>query len=246
MSPESACEAAFARGGPFWHLYTDGGKMEILFASPEDFLFGITLLGICCASFPGCRVLTFSLMNNHLHIVLAGPEQDVRTFFEMFRRRLQRYLNDRKRYCVLDRFEADLFRIPDLHALRNEIVYVNRHGYVTRSDCTPYSYLWSAGIFFFNPMAGLLPAKPFQALTLRERRAMCHCREADLPARYQVLAGFDTGSCAPLARMLLAPSFCAIREGEGYFRNAHQYFQRLGRNLEAHAEVAGGSETRSS
>ena len=73
MSPESACEAAFARGGPFWHLYTDGGKMEILFASPEDFLFGITLLGICCASFPGCRVLTFSLMNNHLHIVLAGP-----------------------------------------------------------------------------------------------------------------------------------------------------------------------------
>ena len=52
MNTESACEAAFRRGGPYWHLYTDGEKMEIIFVHPEDYLFGIVLLGICSASFP--------------------------------------------------------------------------------------------------------------------------------------------------------------------------------------------------
>ena len=67
---------------------------------------------------------------------------------------------------------------------------------------------------------------------------MCHCREAGLPAKYQVFAGFDPGRGSDRSTLLLASSFCAIREGETYFRDAHQYFQRLGRNLEADNEVA--------
>lgn len=238
MIRESTCETAFLQGGPFWHLYTDGGKMEVVFACPEDFLFGITLLGICCAAFPGCRVLTFTLMSNHLHLVLAGPERDARAFFDLFRRRLQRYLSSKKRFCTLDRFDAEFYQIPDLRALRNEIVYVNRNGYVVHPDCTPFSYWWSAGIFYFNPLAWMLPSQPFASLTLRERRTLCHCREAELPARYKVLTGFDPGRGSARSTLLLASSFCAIREGESYFRDAHQYFQRLGRNLEASGEVA--------
>jgi hypothetical protein len=234
----SACETAFRQGGPFWHLYTDGGKMEIVFARPEDFIFGITLLGICSAAFPACRILTFALMSNHIHLILAGPEQDVRAFFDLFRRRLQRYLSSEKRYCTLDRFDPELYRIPDVRGLRNEIVYVNRNGYVVHPDCTPFSYWWSAGIFYFNPLAWMLPSQPFASLTLRERRTMCHCREAELPAKYQVFAGFDPRQGSDRSTLLLASSFCAIREGEGYFRDAHQYFQRLGRNLEADSEVA--------
>ena len=52
MNPEVTCEAAFSQGGPVWHLYTDGEKMEIIFTGPSDFLFGITLLAICAAAFP--------------------------------------------------------------------------------------------------------------------------------------------------------------------------------------------------
>ena len=67
MNPESVREAAVLSGGPCWHLYTSGETMEIIFAGTGDFLFGITLLGICAAAFPRCRILTFALMNNHLH-----------------------------------------------------------------------------------------------------------------------------------------------------------------------------------
>lgn len=201
MNAPSSCEAAFDRAGPFWHLYTDGEKMELIFSCPADYVFGITLLGICAAAFPGCRILTFALMSNHLHIIMAGPEADVRAFFALFRDRLGRCLSRQCRFCRMENFQASLFRIPDLRALRNEIVYVNRNGYVVHPECTPFSYWWSAGVFFFSPVARMLPARPFGPL-------------------------------------LLADSFCAIGEAEGYFRDAHQYCRQVGRDLEAFSEVA--------
>ena len=231
---EYSCEAAFNQGGPFWHLYTDGEQMEIIFTQPADFAFGITLLGICLAAFPHCRILTFSLMSNHIHLIIAGPLPDVIALFNLFKDRLKMYLAKRGRYCRMDRFKADTFQIPTLKALRNEIIYVNRNGYLVHPDCTPFSYMWSAGAFFFNPAAKMLPAVPFSELTVRERRAMCHCREVSLPAGYKVLPN----GCLASGPLLLSTSFCAIQEAENYFRNAHQYFRALSRDHEAQAEVA--------
>lgn len=238
MNTESTCEAAFAKGGPFWHLYTDGEKMELFFSGPADFLFGIALLGLCVARFPRCRILTFALMSNHLHLILAGPEEDVAACFALFKERLTRYLSNRQRYCRMQNFEASLFRIPDLRSLRNEIIYVNRNGYVVSPDCTPFSYWWCAGMYFFNPMEELLPSRTVASLTIREQRAMFHCRDIELPQHYRVLEGFRSNPAAPPAPMLLPASFCAIREAENYFRDAHQYFRRLGRDQEAFSEVA--------
>ena len=238
MNVPSSCEAAFDRGGPFWHLYTDGEKMELIFSCPADYVFGITLLGLCAAAFPGCRILTFALMSTHLHIIMAGPEADIRAFFALFRDRLGRCLSRQCRFCRMENFQASLFRIPDLRALRNEIVYVNRNGYVVHPECTPFSYWWSAGVFFFSPVARLLPARPFGSLTLRDRRAMCHTREAELPDGYRVLMDFCPDGITQAGPLLLADSFCAIGEAERYFRDAHQYCRQVNRDLEAFSEVA--------
>ena len=238
MRLESVCETVFSRGGPFWHLYTNGETMEIIFTNAADFVFGIALLGICAAAFPKCRILTFSLMSNHLHIILAGPHPDVIAFFAMFKSRLATYLARHGRLCRMDRFEAETFQIPSLQALRNEIVYVNRNGYLVQPDCTPFSYWWSAGVYFFNPAGMMLPTKPYSAMTLREQRALCHCRDASLPDHYRVLTGFNASSTSGTIPMLFPPSFCAISEAEACFRDAHQYFRSLGRDNEAYAEVA--------
>jgi len=238
MNPESVCEAAFARGGPYWHLYTDGEGMPIFFAEPVDFVFGITLLGIIAAEFPRCRIITFTLMSNHIHIILAGSEADIRAFFSLFRARLQRYLARKKRFWPSERFEASLFRIPDLRALRSEIIYVNRNGYVVSPACTPFSYWWSAGVFLFNPMARMLPTLAFAELTLRERREMCHCRDATLPDHYRVLPDLPLPGDEYAGPVLAAPSFCALEEAESFFRDAHQYFRLLSKDQEAQAEVA--------
>ena len=228
MTGVSAREDAFVRNGPYWHLHTSGERMEIIFPDEGAFRFGITLLGICLAAFPACRVLTFALMSNHIHLLLAGPEADVRALFALFRKRLARYLSGQGVFAPLRRFEASLFRVPDLQTLRNEIIYIKRNGYVVHPECTPYSYPWSAAPAFFNPWMSLLPTTPFSALTVQERRTLCRCREAVLPEHYRVFRG-----------ALFPASFCAIGEAESCFRDAHQYFRRLSRDHEAHSEVAG-------
>ena len=238
MNLESYCEAAFHKGGPYWHLYTNGEKMPVVFTTPADYAFGILLLGIALACFPNVRILTFSLMSNHLHIILAGPEADIRALFSRFKERLSRYLNKQGKMCRLDNLEAELFRIPDVRTLRSEMVYVNRNGYVVHAECTPFSYWWSAGVFFFNPIASMIPTRPFGSFSLREQREMCHSRDYLLSDEYQLIPDFRPPGAKATVLFLTAPSFCAIQEAESFFRDAHQYFRMLGRDHEAQAEVA--------
>lgn len=238
MNSESTREAAFEKGGPYWHLYTNGENMPIIFTTPADFAFGLLLLGVALVGFPSIRILTFSLMSNHLHIILAGPEEDIRAFFKRYKARLSRYLNKRGGICRLDNMEAVLYHIPDLRALRSEIIYVHRNGYVVHAECTPFSYWWSAGLFFFNPIAQMVPTRSFGSYSLREQREMCQSRDYLLSDDYQLFPDYLSPGEKKAVPLLTAPSFCAIQEAESFFRDAHQYFRMVGKDHEAHAEVA--------
>lgn len=227
MRTEEACESDFRRKGPYWHLYTPGDLTEILFTCKEEFLVGMNLVAVCLAVFPGLRLVTFTLMNNHFHFIIVGSREDVTAFFIYYRKRLKRYLAGRGRYPDLSRLEPDLFEIPDLRALRNEIVYVNRNGYVVQPDHTPYSYPWSSGVLYFNPLLEHVPKTPVSDLSQPEQRRLYHSRLLELPGQYKTYKG-----------LIVPSSYCNIAEGEAAFRNAHQYFQLLGRDQEAGCGIA--------
>ena len=227
MRTEEACELDFRRKGPYWHLYTPGDLTEILFTCKEEFLVGMNLVAVCLAAVPGLRLITFTLMNNHFHFIIAGNREDVTNFFLMYRKRLKRYLAGMGRYPDLSRLEPDTFEIPDLRALRNEIVYVNRNGYVVQPDHTPYSYPWSAGILYFNPLLEHVPKIPVSDLSQPEQRKLYHSRLVELPEHYMAFDG-----------LIVPSSFCRIAEGEAVFRDAHHYFQLLGRNQEVGCGIA--------
>ena len=228
MRTEEACEFDFRRQGPYWHLYTPGDLTELIFTCESEFTFGMNLVALCLALFPGLRVVSFTLMNNHFHFLLAGNREDAEAFFEMYRRRLKRYLTGRGRYVDLSSLKAELFEIPDLRALRSEIVYVNRNGYVVQPDHTPYSYPWSAGVFYFNPLLERkTTGKPLAGLSYRETRQLFHGRTFPLPDSYRIIG-----------ELIQPSSYCCIREGEGCFRNAHQYFYYLSKDQESKSAIS--------
>lgn len=227
MRNDEACEIDFRSKGPYWHIYTPGDLTEIIFTCPEDFIFGMNLMAVCLAMFPGLRIVTFTLMNNHFHIILAGSREDALSFFELYRKRLKRFLAGQGRYPDFSALVPDAFEIPDLQALRNEIVYVNRNGYVVQPEHTPYSYPWSAGVYYFNPLLAGVPRIQLSSLSQPEQRKLYHGRLMELPKHYEV-----TG------QMINPSSFCSIQEGEACYRNAHQYFRLLSRNQEAGSGIA--------
>lgn len=224
---ERECENGFFQKGPFWHLYTPGVINEIIFRNREDFEFGMNLTGVLAEMFPMIRIITFELMSNHVHFILSGEEIHCQTFFGKFKSRLQRYFRECGSAVCLDRFTPTLTSIQTLQALRNEIVYVNRNGYVANSNCTPYSYYWGAGFLYFNPMVFDLDGVRFCDLKYREKRKILRSRLQDVDFNLTVRNG-----------IVLPSSYCYVREGELYYRDAHHYFNLLSKSNEAMSQIA--------
>ena len=215
--PTGSCPDPIQKG-PFWSLQTPADMVGTLFSNREDFIFGMNLTAVCIAMFPGLRLLTFTLVSNQLLFLLSGEQETIGRYFLNYKKRLKRYLSDRFRYPDLSRLEPELIRIRDPQTLRQEILRINGYGASGQPGYTPYSYPWSAGILYFNPLILKLPKVPLSSLSQAERRRISHSRLLPLPRSYLVYQG------------IIAPSsYCAISEGESCFRDARQYFRLLSR-----------------
>ena len=224
---EQEAEYLFNSNGPFWHMYTPGNMTSIIFSQEEDFIFGMNLIAQTAAKFPDVKIYTFEIMNNHLHFILSGEEYRCRQMFCKIKERLNRYLKTKGQALDFSRFDCSLVRITDLKMLRNEIIYVNRNGYVARHDCTPFTYPWGAGASFFNNIIRLIPSTRYSELTIRQKREICKSKDIDLPGDLRVYNG-----------VILPSSYCILKKAEQMFRDPHHYFNMLSKNWEAYSEIA--------
>ena len=91
---EAKCEATFSYNSDnWWHLYTPGKETPVIFQDDSDFRYSMNLMARCSTEFQELVIVAFEIMNNHIHIVLAGEEEKIKEFFMAFRRRLVRYLS---------------------------------------------------------------------------------------------------------------------------------------------------------
>ena len=224
---ERICEASFLQEGPFWHLCTDGTKMQNIFTSKTEFETGMNLLAVSACRNPDVRIVAFELMSNHIHNILCGHKDACLRLFEDYKGRMKRVFKRAGRIIDWDRFTADLIPIEDLRALRNEIIYVHRNAYVSQSSYTPYNYPWGSGIACFNPTVRSIPAVCFNELTYDNRRALAHVRD---------ISGLD--SLKFHGERVHIPSFCNVDLAESFFNDPRSYFNSLTKNVEAFSEIA--------
>lgn len=221
---EDYLEYEFRDTGPFWHLCTPGTDQEILFQDEEDYKYAVTSAAMSLDG--SVNIFATAVMSNHLHDIMSGSKTACLAYFERRKEYLRRYNKAKRRRVDMSGFCCKILPIESLSALRMEIVYVNRNGYVVNPGCTPFSYRWSTGMYYFNP-AACEEGQPYNKLTYREKRDITHSRTLDLPEGFQVKDGY-----------IHIPSFVKIKEGEKFFRDAHQYFNLLSRNREAYGQVA--------
>ena len=224
---ERECERLFDANGPFWHVYTDGNVMADVFCDKDDFKEGMIVLAVCAMLFGKAEVVTFELMNNHLHLIMRGMKEDCMLFFDMFKRRLVRCFRRKGRALDWGKFEAQILRIETLKDLRNEIIYVNRNAYVASRDYTPFSYLWGGGWAYFNPVIEMLPVISAHELGYTKVRELTHFRDAKAIADLTFVC-----------EVPFIPSFCRTDIGQSMFQDARSYFHALTRNAEAYSQIA--------
>ena len=187
----------------------------------------MSLIAICAAMFPDITILTFEIMNNHVHIVLYGTEEKARAFFAQFRTFLDRWLRKEGYSVDLSQFKCSLKAKEDASSIKNMITYTNRNGFLVHPETTPFNYPWGANCYFFNPDAKKRYDRESTRMTMTYRRKVTHSRKAD---RIKTLRMLDDYAC-PL-------SFCDIASAEEMFKNASNYFYELSRNIESHKSVA--------
>jgi hypothetical protein len=218
---EKACTCTFIKGGPYWHLYTNGKETSLIFKENQDFTFGVNVLAQTTLMFPSVRIIAFTLMDNHIHILASGEKECLTEFFAFFRKRIFRGLNIPKS----SGFTPQIKGITDLSSMRNHIVYIHRNGYVADKGHTPYSYPWGTGPYYFGPVLPIL--RTFKDTTTVERRKMFLGRIPDIPKEWKMTGGY-----------IVPPSFCSIAFGMAMFRDAHQYYFFLNKNIEEYQSLA--------
>lgn len=228
IEKENICEREFKMAGEFWHLFTDGTKMEDIFLSEEEFELGETLFAVSCCKMPQIRVLTFELMTNHLHVIPNGAKEDCLILFEDYKKRLKRAFQKRGRSINWDNFQADILPIESLKALRNEIIYINRNAFVADPQATPANYPWGGGYAYFNKLIKCFATHDVKDMSIDDQRSLAHCRD---------ICGLGKLKTAEHIGVLVT-SFCDISLGERMFQDARSYFNSLTRNAEAFSQIA--------
>jgi REP element-mobilizing transposase RayT len=227
IEKEKECEKLFNEAGKFWHLYTDGTRMENIFLNDNDLKKGMISLAKAKCQKSGVEIITFEIMSNHIHLILCGDKSECLDLFEVFRKNLIRMISSQDRFLDWRRFKAAIIEIADLKALRNEIIYVNRNAFVANPQYTPFNYPWGGGWAYFSPSVHQLPVTHYLDLPYGQKRELAGGR---VDERFSVLSFVgDT---------VFIPSFCNIGLGEKMFHNARSYFMTLTRNAEAFSLIA--------
>ena len=224
---ERICESIFVNNGPYWHVYTDGTKMQNIFCCEDDFKNGMWCLASAVHLCEGVRLITFELMGNHAHLIMAGLREACIKAFDLFETRLKKAFPKNERAIDWSQFKMDILPIESLQALRNEIIYVNRNAFVANPAYTPDSYPWGGGCAYFCPWLQHLKTTPFGELPILTQRTLVHTKK---------IAPF--ADLREINSVPFIPSFCNISLGESMFRDARSYFNSLTRNAEAFSQIA--------
>lgn len=220
---EQECSDIFNRLGQVYNAATPENHPTI-FNTVEDYMAGMSILGISAKMFSRLQIYAFQLMSNHVHLVVSGDADYIKEFFKYFTERLDRYFDGK---VDLSGFELTLKPVNDLVYFRNTIVYANRNGFVVCDNFTPFSYPWGTSQYFFQPMAKQYARISSKPATVSWLRRIMHTHDVDIIKGASIVDGY----ISPL-------DFCDIQTAEAVFRNAKQYFYSIARNVESYASIA--------
>ena len=227
MTPQ---EFEFYELGPVWHLCSSGVHQCTIFRTEEEFVYGMNLAAYATASFKNeITMLTFEVMSNHYHFVMACKEEVLGKFSNFITKKLHRFLVSQNRGSDLKGFEFKHFQINDLKHMLTVISYVNRNGYLVDKNYTPFTYPWGANSYFFNPATQWEPSVALSKLSIEKIRSIFRSREYKLPGSLKYLP--DKGYVSPA-------SFCNIKQAENLFRDARHYFNLVSRQVESYSQIA--------
>ena len=173
-------------------MFTSDHQLRLLvFRTEDDFTFGVNTLAIGTLKFR-VRVLCYTLMNNHLHLLVMGCYEDCLAYFKWVLLRLAQMLKTRYGiHGVLKADTADVQTVTDNDMFLNEVAYLLRNTYKAHID-SPFSYPWAPFEIYFNPYRDAIRGERFPSPDAAKRILKTH---AEIPEDWEHLNGRILNKC---------------------------------------------------
>ena len=208
----------------FRHICTAGLEKEIIFKTDADYIFGMNSIPVCMAD-KDISMHAFCLMDNHVHFIAHGTEEDCSGFIKAYRKRL---------FTLADMSSADICmkEIDDTEYLKRAIAYVLRNPPAAGLAVLPTHYRWSSGPLYFNDGNTLTVNRPVTDIAhmSRRRQQKLFRTRGQLPGHYTVTAdGLICPGC-----------YVDYRAVEEIFRSPVRMLYFLSRNDSMEMELTSG------
>lgn len=208
----------------FYHCATEGLKDDILFGSSEEFIAGINRIALCLCRLGldhQVQVICFCLMDNHVHFILYGSEEDCVLFMDTYRNATERWLQNHGGRHGKD-WNIGHWQIADKDRLRTTIAYIHRNPTAAGMAVSPSGYRWSSASLLFSETAWIKDyGKPVSALSGKARIRLFNSK-MEVPAEWTILPD----------GMLWPGDFINYRVMERQFDSVHDYQFCLNKRIE--------------
>lgn len=209
----------------YYHLCLDRLEGRWLFHTSEDYRLGMASIALAYLKF-GILVYAFELMPNHLHLIIRGTgEQCIRTF-SFIKRRLSEQLLRRGYPALPEEYGFKIIPIPDLDALKSQILYTLRNPY-EKDFCIPGGHLWGSDYLYFNELADFIRGNQVLAMHKADVRRMAGSNEK-LPDNWEIHPVLG----------ILPRNYIQADKVEKLFSSAKEYLTRLVKEYETMVKIA--------
>ena len=215
-------------GTGFFHICTDGHSLPWLFKDKEDFIAGMNRVGIC-VHMVEVEMVTFVLMDNHVHMLAYTTLERCKEFINLFKRLTGKWI--RAKYGIEDYLKGlavEIISINDQEALLNTIAYIDRNSVVAGYRCLPMEYPWGTSRYMFKDSGDQTSdeSKAISEFTVRKLRALLRTR-VRLPEFWRLNSD----------GMILPTSYIDIGRLERLFKSVSAYLFFLSKKLEGKVEL---------
>lgn len=153
----------------FYHVCTDGASIDWMFMDDFDYVAGVNRVGMCSV-LSDVRVVSFVLMDNHVHFVLHGTMPKCKDFIIRYKKLTGKLISSR--YRIKGRMRAlptEIIRIDSHERLLATIAYLDRNPMVAGWRKMPDEYLWGVGRFLFRDMLSDPTCRRLDSFSRREQ-----------------------------------------------------------------------------
>lgn len=211
----------------FYHICTDGNALPWLFKDDEDFIAGMNRIGIC-KFVTGVGVVSFVLMDNHLHLLLYSTIAKCKEYIGKYKNLTGKWLSRKygNHHCLKE-LPATIIHIRDEEHLMETLAYIDRNSIVAGYCYLPSEYPWGTARFMFRQEPGdVIGWRNLGSLRLREYRDILKTRY-DLPGHWRI----DS-------RGMIDPRcFTDIDKANSIFKSPLRYIYFLSRKLEGKIDL---------